>query len=200
MSVGIGEPLILADGTKIDPTNGKRIIDIVEVPSATQAINTIKRVHRTLADLPAPPKQMNIISAIISYSLVGLSDEDIAIALDITVKQVTVIKEQDIYRKMEENIVSNMMVSDADNIGNIIKAHSTTAINKIVALIGCKDEKIGLKAAQDVLDRGGFRPVDQVEHRMSVNGGLSIEFIRRDDTVIPTVQMTIDGEATDGRV
>jgi hypothetical protein len=47
-------------------------------------------------------------------------------------------------------------------------------------------------AAKDFLDRAGHRPADIVEHRHRMDGGLTIEIIRKDkDDVAPMIDMEI---------
>ena len=43
-------------------------------------------------------------------------------------------------------------------------------------------------AAKDVLDRAGQRPVDVVEHRHKMEGGLTIEYVEKKDD-IPTIDV-----------
>ena len=83
------EPLVLADGTKIDPVNGSVINDeiLVEVPNTETIKQEIVAARKRINDLPVPPKQMNTLSVIISYSLFGLSDHDIAYLLSIETKE-----------------------------------------------------------------------------------------------------------------
>ena len=68
------EPLILADGTRIDPMNGSVVLDeiLVEVPNTETIKQEIVAARKRINDLPVPPKQMNTLSVIISYSLFGL--------------------------------------------------------------------------------------------------------------------------------
>ena len=55
------EPLILADGTRIDPVNGSIIQDevLVEVPNTETIKKEIVAARKRISDLPVPPSQMN---------------------------------------------------------------------------------------------------------------------------------------------
>ena len=46
-----------------------------------------------------------------------------------------------------------------------------------------------MAAAKDVLDRAGHRPADVIEHKHSLEGGLTIEYIDHKDE-IPTIDIT----------
>ena len=110
------EPLELADGTLIDPENGEVIVDkktIVEVPNTTDLKREIVAARKRIADLPVPPKQMNTLSVIISYSLFGISDEDIANTLMISLDQIKTIKMSDAYTTLHNAFVQNIIDSES---------------------------------------------------------------------------------------
>ena len=48
--------------------------------------------------------------------------------------------------------------------------------------------KFALEAAKDLLDRGGHRPVDIVEHVNKMDGELRIVHIRKDETKEKAIQ------------
>lgn len=184
------EPLILADGTKIDPATGKVIREqatspqYLEVPAAMDAIKQITAVRRSIVDLPAPPKQMNAIAVVCTYVLFGLCDQDIAIAMNITEDQVTRIKMLDAFDAMINKMSQAIVEQHSDDVRTMIAQHSKQAARRVVNLVNSDDDNVAFRAAQDVLDRAGHRPADVVEHRMRLDGGLTIEYVRRDERPI----------------
>ena len=74
------EPLILADGTVISPENGNVIVEehVITVPNTVDIKREITASRMRVSDLPVPPDQMNTLSVIIGYSMMGVSDDDIA--------------------------------------------------------------------------------------------------------------------------
>ena len=48
--------------------------------------------------------------------------------------------------------------------------------------------KYALAAAQDILDRGGHRPVDVVEHINKMDGELRIVHITKDEKILNTIK------------
>ena len=71
---------------------------------------------------------------------------------------------------------------------------SKLAANKMVAMVNSSNEATALSAAKDILDRGGHRPADVVEHRLRVDGGLKIEIVRKDaSSSFPTIDVKPDG-------
>ena len=187
------EPLELADGTKIDPSNGSVIRDkFVEVPTHTEAQKLVAKTRRTLAELPVAPKEMNAISVICMYTLLGVSDQEIALAIDTTVERVERTKMLDAYQEIETDIVKAILDHDTDNVRNYIQAHAHRAARKIVEIAQTEGGALGLAASKDILDRAGQRPIDVVEHRHSMDDTLRIEVVQRSEKdEIPSV--IIDG-------
>ena len=187
------EPLVLADGTKIDPVNGSVINDeiLVEVPNTETIKQEIVAARKRINDLPVPPKQMNTLSVIISYSLFGLSDHDIAYLLSIETKELENIKSSDVYIELQKTLVQNILASDASDVREMFVQHSKDAAS--VMFNAMIDQANGVNtrmaAAKDVLDRAGHRPVDVVEHKHSLEGGLTIEYIDNKNE-IPVIDVT----------
>src|SRR3990167_9708575 len=94
------EPLVLADGTKIDPKNGSVVrnsVAMVEVPTHHEARDFMLERNRRLADLPAIPAQITTIGAVLCYVLLGVSDKDIAVALNIHVERIQQVCMSDMF-------------------------------------------------------------------------------------------------------
>ncbi len=196
------DPLILADGTMINPEDGSVVKDepdevIVEVPNNEELQREIVAARVRLHDLPAPPQQMNSLSVVLSYSLFGVSNEDIATVLHITPEHVASIKSSEIYLTLQNQIVDNIVKSDQDAVRNMFAAQSIRAANRMNGLLDSDSENIQLQAAKDILDRGGHRPADVIEHRHKHEGGLTIQYVESDRAKdIPST--TIEGELDHG--
>ena len=91
------EPLVLADGTTINPIDGTIVEEevLVEVPTAIDAQREVVSARLRISDLPVPPDQMNTLSVILSYSLQGVENVDIATLLHIDEDWVADIKQSD---------------------------------------------------------------------------------------------------------
>jgi len=198
-----GEPLELADGTKIDPATGrviKPVTEYVEVPTDRDAVALVTRVRsKTITDLPAPPKQMNAISLIVLYTLYGLDDTQIAVVAGITKDQVTQIKMLDAFDKMLDEVTNNIMDAETSDVGALFKQNARAAAIRVATLVDSEDDDISLRASKDVLDRAGHRPADVVEHRLKLEADdLRIVVIKKDETqVMPAVDVdfTVNGES-----
>jgi hypothetical protein len=204
------EPLKLADGRLVYP--GGRVVDpriaeqreqiraqahadsllpppmmggLLEIPSQRDAQRIVTQTRRKLVDLPEVPRTMNGISAVISYTLFGLDDSEIAIAVGLTEKQVGLIKMTDAYASMYDTLVQSIMDAEANDVRDMFRQHSRTAANVLVDSLHNGGRGDRIVAAKDFLDRAGHRPADVVEHRMRVEGGLVIEIIKRDEAQQP---------------
>ena len=184
------EPLVLADGTKINPVDGHVVTDeiLVEVPNTEEIKREIVASRKRISDLPVPPSQMNTISVIISYSLFGITDEDISNTLLIPLKQLQEIKASDAYSGLQQQLLKNIIESDMSDVRGLFVQKSRKAANTMFDLLDSDSESTRGVAAKDVLDRAGQRPVDVVEHRHKMEGGLTIEYVEKKDD-IPTIDV-----------
>lgn len=184
------EPLVLANGTKINPIDGCVFNEdiLVEVPNTTEIKKEIVAARRRISDLPVPPAQMNTISVILSYSLFGIVDEDISKILSIPVERVQHIKSLDAYRELQVQFIKNIVESDMSDVRGMFVEKSRRAADVMFELLDSDSEATKGAAAKDVLDRAGQRPIDVIEHRHKMEGGLTIEYVEKKDD-IPTIDV-----------
>lgn len=190
--------LVLADGTKIVKATGatvkpKKERKFVEIPSASEAQAIVARTRRSVAELPAPPQQMSAIALVLFYTMWGLADADISVALNgsVSIDQIKNIKKLEQYRALEGDIRSSVLAVEANDVRNFFEQRARDAAEKIVDLMD-EEGALGFAAAKDVLDRAGHRPADVVEHRVSMENALQIEYIRRDPVAdVPSVEITV---------
>ena len=187
------EPLILADGTKINPINGNVMSEevFVEVPTHREFREQVVTAQMRVADLPVPPKKMNVLSIILSYSLQGISNREIAGLLYIDEEKLLNIKESSEYRELQTTIIQNITKTDLADVRSLFVENSRSAAKVMFDAVSDPDLGISTKmtAAKDILDRAGQRPVDVVEHRHKLEGGLTIEYVEKKDN-LPTIDIT----------
>ena len=194
MLLDASEPLVLADGRKIDVATGKVIkekkaVSFVEIPSASEAQEIVAKSRKSIADLPVAPQQMNGLSLVCFYTMWGLSNQDIAIQAGCSVDQVKRIKKLPEYLKLHEDIFKSVMETEATDVRGFFQQKSRDAATKIVELMD-EEGALGLTAAKDVLDRAGHRPADVVEHRHRMDNALIIEYVKKDQNsaeVLPSI-------------
>lgn len=191
--------LTLHDGTVIDTSTGrpaKKSVappGFVAIPTHTEARKEVVRVRKKLADLPDVPEKMNVIGAIAAYHMFGLGDHEIAHAIGCNEQQVGRIRLTEAFGSLIESMTSNIVQTQQEDVRALIQSHADKAARKIVETIDVEDEQLAFLASKDVLDRTGHRPADIVEHRHRVEGGLTIEYIRRSsDDDVPTIELTAE--------
>lgn len=160
----------------------------LEVAAPGKEQHDALRIRRSLADMPLPAKQLNFISAVLCYTLIGLSDRDISEALNVSVDQVERAKVTDAYTTVSEYVTKSIIDEDADNVRAMFSANAKNAGRRVLSLMDSEDEKVALKASQDVLDRAGHRPADVLLVKGQLDNILRIQYI--DDEAMPV----IDGE------
>jgi hypothetical protein len=203
VAASFNEPLQLADGTLINPANGKVIKDtpsFFEVPAPSEAQAIVVRARKSVHDLPVPPAQMNGIALVAFYTLFGLNDTDIAIALDgkLTEDQIGNIRKLTVYKDFMTNAKQNLLESAQEQVRELLQQHAHGAAKKVIAAVDSENDVLSFKAAQDVLDRTGHRPADIVEHRHRLEDALHIVIEHKEDTstlpVIDVVAEHIDAD------
>jgi hypothetical protein len=190
------EPLVLADGTKIDPSTGKVVKEpkngFVSVPSPSEAQRIVAKTRKTVADLPMPPQQLSGVGLVAFYTLFGLNDQDICIAVNnqITLEQLTRIRENEAYIEFMQTAKANILHTEQETVRELFAKRAIDAANKIVELAESDNDVLAFTASKDVLDRAGHRPADVVEHRHKMEEStLNIVFIKKDETQnVPTIE------------
>lgn len=181
------DPLSTATVRMIRPTVAKTFKGI-EVPSNSVAQRIVSSTRRKLADLPAVPKQLNSIAAILVYTASGLSDAEISVATGFTVDQIKHLRNHPAYTALESNVIEAARNDAQDRIRNMLADNEVKAVKRIVDLIDLDDPKIALAAAKDVLDRGGIRQKEVVDHRHQMDGAFVIEVVDQRNEP-PTIDM-----------
>ena len=194
----INEPLVLADGTKIDPSNGKVLRDkkssgLVLIPSASEAQAIVAKTRRSVAELPVAPQQMSTIGLVLFYTMYGLANSDIGIITGLSTEQVKSIKALPEYANASDDIVKTVRENEASTIRDFFQQKAADAAEAVVEAME-EGGVLGFKAAQDILDRAGHRPADVVEHKHTMQNALRIEHIRATDSKdIPMINVTPGG-------
>lgn len=192
-------PLVLADGTEINPTNGtvirKDAPQFVVVPSPSEAQRIVAQTRKTVADLPLPPAQLSAVGMVAFYTLFGLNDQDIAIALDgkLSIDQIENIKSLDAYIEFMTTAKENILNTQQDTVRELFQQHASNAAAKIINLAQSENDVLAFTASKDVLDRAGHRPADIVEHRHKMDDALHIVVTKRDENAkVPVIDITAE--------
>jgi hypothetical protein len=202
------EPLKLADGTLVYPD--KRVVTpsgkahiaggedlrresserMVAVPTHYEARKLIINAKRRITDLPETPKTMNTVNVVLLYSMYGLDDFDISVATGLTEHQVGQIKMLDAFQQMRQSLIDTVLTAELDDLRQMLQQKARMALNEQLRLLEDGKQEVRFAAAKDILDRAGMRPVDVVEHRHKMEGGLRIIVEERNADNTPMVDIT----------
>ena len=191
--MGVLDHIELADGTKVSTSTGQVIREKKErttSPSFSSAPTANEMITTRLSDLPASPRQMNGVAALIVYRLLGMPESDIAEALGTDIEKIKAIADSSLFTDLYSKVSNQVMDLNSESIRVRFAAMSRDALNKVYEIMSDSDDKNALKAAQDILDRAGHRPADIIMHRHQVEGGLKIEYIsRKIDAQLPVIEL-----------
>lgn len=183
--------LLLSDGRVIKPQQAMQpaVASAIEVKNGRAARRTLDRVHRKLGDLPdGDAKQLNAIAAILMYTGVGLSDDDIAVALSTHVDVVKSIKELDAYRQLSDMFDSTLFDDAKRNAAHIVARASANAAERMVEAIGSENEQSAIVASREVLRMNGISTENTGTEKKS---GLHIKIVRKGEKTDDTITLEI---------
>ena len=152
--------ITLADGTVIDPVT-KRVVggtkvsrsEVIEEDDIPPAIIApTPRSNKKIEDFRADAKTLNVIMAVIAYTVSGLSDNDICYALGCTSFQLESIRSNESYKIAYEALVDSFYYGQTETAKSILGKASVDAANTLASM-SKKRTKEGLAAANSVLDR-----------------------------------------------
>lgn len=194
-------PLTLYDGTRIDTDTGLIIGDFVDsvdhgevvpVPTHSEAVDIVLAAQKTVHDLPDVPVNMHPIAAVVSYSLFGLSDESIAVALDCSLDRVQRLKASQAYADFYREATTNLITAHEDEIRGVLLKSAHKAVSRVQQSLNSDNESLAFAAARDVLDRAGYTPQQVVRHQHSMENELQIHVVDRTQEVPDHVGKIID--------
>lgn len=164
-----------------------------QVPTHFELLHEKLERRKSIADLPKPPSEMNTVSLLIFYEMLGLSDAALVeILTPLDLPEINAIRLMQVYKESLALVVDRVKEFETKQVRQELEKHALAAVDTIVDIMKTA-EKAGhkLAAAKDILDRGGYRPNDVVEHKHSMQGGLKIEVVqRRKDAKIKTIDVT----------
>jgi hypothetical protein len=192
------EFLVLADGTRIGQ-DGKVVKDPADdwraIPSPSQAQEIVVRAQKRVEELPLPPERMTGVGLVAFYTLFGLNDTDIAIALNgaLTEEQIGNIRKLSVYKEFMTTAKTNLLETAQEQVRDLLQQHALNAANKVISHAQSDNDVLSFKASQDILDRAGHRPADIVEHRHKLEDALHIVVEHKDDASnAPVIDVTAE--------
>jgi hypothetical protein len=162
-----GDPYVTLDGRQIRPEGEDE--GIVMAPKvADHSFTPTKK--RSLGDLPGEPKLMNAFACVILYTVLGVSDREIAVAMGTKTDEVKRIKGLANYKECFDTAVSEFINANSNFLHARIAAHSHAALDRVIDIAtNGKKEETALRASVDLLDRGGVTKKEQDKFRPTMD-------------------------------
>lgn len=170
--------VVLNDGRVVKPIRADQtaVSTVREIQSGRAAAKTLERVSRKLGDLPADTKQLNAIAAVMMYSHVGLSDDDIATALGTTADNISKLKDMDAYQQLAAMFDGSVFEDARRTATHIISGASARAAERMVAAIDDNDSSVAVVASREVMKTAGIGADNLAPKKI---GGLNIVIKRK---------------------
>lgn len=150
-------------------------------------VNEIQTMQRTLADINVSDKRFTTTMVILAMSLWGLDEFGISHVLNIPTHDIEEIQRTELYSELADQLVEAIRFAETSAIHGYLAEKARLAAVTIAAELKSGDGDRRLKAAQDVLDRAGFRPADRTEHVHTFMDDLRIVHISEKET--PTIDL-----------
>lgn len=154
----VGDPYILPDGRQLQPEGTP--VDVVVPKVDVRTYKPSKK--RVLKELPAEPAMMNAFGCVILYTTLGLSDREIAQAINAKPEDVRSLRANPMYSEVFTTLIDEFINANSESIHSRIAAMGMECVTNVadIAMNGTKEET-KLRANMDLLDRGGFSKKDR---------------------------------------
>lgn len=156
----------------------------IELPKEEAKIvpsEVVVKAAKSIHDLPAEADVINPIALTILYELFGLRDDAICEAMSITNNELVQFQGHPAHKFLRETVLQNVLDFQSDEVTKFFRSHGKKAAAKIVEHIDNGRANVSLKAAAEVLDRGGFMPPQGKVNGSPMERGLNIMIINKGD-------------------
>jgi hypothetical protein len=199
--------LPLANGLIIDTATGQAMVpstspDAVIAQQAKEKKATTKpprshpssnsSVRRGLVDLPADHRAVTTVGVVWLYFTLGVTDAEMAEATGLRISQIEMMKQMQLFSQLDELLKSNLAQLAHADVQQRIDNAAGDALDALEVMLTDEDVKPATRARilMNMLDRGGFAPKQIMEHKHSLEGGLTIRHIK--DVARPKDMPTIN--------
>lgn len=192
-----GDPLVTPNGEVIEPDEDMDDgMDIASIPPSTavpfKAYRPIAR--RVIQDLRAPAQAINVVAVVLTYTLLGISDSEIAEATGLSAQDINKVRDSRIYSESFSNVMQELINANSEYIECRIAAYSGLALNNIADIaMRAKNKTLKFTANKDLLDRAGHRPQDQAGRQNQGLNELHIVITSPSDVVQAKIDLKSNG-------
>jgi hypothetical protein len=190
----LGDPLSLADGRVINPDPRPGDVEAAHQIAQVEPKDFKPAKTRSLKELPADPTFMRGVCVIFVYTMLGLSDAEMAINLGISPAELRKIRASRGYAETFEAILEEFVNANSTLLKSRIASYSHSALTELISLaLTSKKEDIRLKGVTDILNRAGATSETMQKQQGSVNE-LRISVTKAEDA--PDIQINTVPAAT----
>ncbi len=177
-----GDPLVTKDGEVIQADS---LIDIGARDPKQRDVKpeNFRAIQRQdLDDLPADAHVMNACAAVFSYTMLGISDREVQIALKIREDQLKKIRSHEGYALIFAACMRELINLNSASMQARIAAMAPMAISNIFALAqNARKEETKLSANKDIADRAGTKVADMDARQQGKPIGLRVIVTKKED-------------------
>lgn len=179
-----GDPLVLPGGEVIQPDSLSDIGLKDPRPLDVKPKDFRSQARRNLEDIAAEPHLINACAAILSYTILGISDREIQLALRITEAQLVKARAHEVYDELFKAFQSELINANSSSLHSRIASYAHGALSQVAVLATSgKKEETRLSASRDILDRAGTKAADQTERQKAKPTGLKITVVDGETSV-----------------
>lgn len=149
-----GDPFVTTRGQVVLSKKEPEAPIEIGIPRVSRHISSTRR---SIKDFPADENTQKAIHVVMVYSLLGMTDNEIAHALNIKLEQIKQLKEIPAYQETFEWLFSELISINSSSMQSKIAAYAPKALTNLMELADdAKNENARVKANQDLMDRAGL--------------------------------------------
>jgi len=193
-----GDPLVSNRGKLVAATDRGPQDFSLTVPNLA---NFQPKTRRSGKELPAEPQTQTVVNAIMVYTLLGMSENEMAVHLGTSISDIEHVKSLPAFQETFELVFGELLSANSNSLQARLASYAGAAVENVMELANYKpkpkietDEETGeviqqegdwkvppivvLKANQDVLDRSGLhQDVLFGKHSTDEGNTLQIEIV-----------------------
>lgn len=183
-----GDPYVDIKGQVYHPLGSEEKIKSDQFKVDAKKFKTNRK--RSLKELPALPAVMKGVSCVLTFTLLGLGDRDIAEGLGISVEEVKAIRKMPSYSESFDLVSAAFIDANSDFIHARLAGFSNECLTQLatIAVAGKKEEN-RMRASADILDRAGYTA--KAGQNKSSDGGNELRIVISDGD--RNVEVSVNG-------
>lgn len=190
-----GAPYVQKDGQIVAaPDTQEKLASGELTVGAPIARSYSPKKRRSFKDLPTDPKTQTAIIVIMVYSLLGLTENEIAHIIGIDLEKVEALRRHSAYQETFELLFFELISANSNSLQSKIASMAPTALESLLEVMQKgKQEVARVRAADSVLDRAGLRADELFGQQSSGMESLNIVFQDGDENKV-SVDINVKGK------